>query len=460
LDDNRGTTAVGAGENPGAAPRWSVPLDRAIFFAVGARLWQFLAGVVSLWIIARFFSEKVQGVYYNFIFLLNIQTFFDLGLTGVLTYFASHEWTAARNDDDAGAIARQRLGELLVRSRRWYACCAIGFALLALALGRWYFHGFGQTEIRWEGPWIAAVVVSAGSLWLSPSIVLLEGCNYVAQVNALRLIQAIAGNIVVWGVIWASGGLWAVAASAAVRLAAEAYLVGVAYSPFLQRLKVAATSGPSEFSWMAELLPLQWKIGVQAVAAYFLWTAYTPIVSKYQGLELGGRMGMTLQAIATIQLVAMAWIQTRVPRIGALLAHGEYREAQSMFRSLLAICMGVYGLGSAAFVTLIVILKAWKPALAERVLDVSDVVLFEIGMGLTLLISALGTYVRAHKIDPFLWVGVFNAAVTGLLVWHFGKSEGPRGAALAHIAGSLVIMLPATILIYLSVVRSRTDVER
>jgi len=436
------------------APGWrALPIDRAIFFAVGARSWQFLAGIVSLWIIARYFSKDLQGYYYNFIELLAIQTFFDLGLTGVLTYVASHEWSAARNEDAAGTLARQRLGELLIRSRRWYAWCAAGFIVLALALGWWFFPKLGVTTIHWQSAWIAAVILSAGSLWLAPSIVILEGSNYVAEVNALRLVQAITGNLAVWSTIWAGGGLWAAVASAGVRLVAEAYLVGVAHRPFLNQLTRAASSGPSAFSWSAELLPLQWKIGVQAVAAYFLWKAYTPIVTLYYGLELGGRMGMTMQAISTIQLVALAWIQTRVPRIGAMLARTDYDAARRLFRGMFASCMTVYAAGSAAFLALILILQAWKPALAERVLGPRDVALFEIGLGLTLLISALGTYVRAHKIDPFLWIGLFNAAVTGACVWYFGKTFGPRGAALAHIAVTLAIMLPATIYIYRNVTR-------
>ena len=449
---------VDAEDRRTAAPRrnvgWrSLPIDRAILFAVAARSWQFLAGIVSLWIIARYFSEDLQGYYYNFVELLAIQTFFDLGLTGVLTYVASHEWSAARNGDAVGALARQRLGELLVRSRRWYAWCAAGFVLLALVLGWWFFPKLGDATIHWESAWVAAVVLSAGSLWLAPSIVILEGSNYVAEVNALRLVQAVAGNLAVWSTIGAGGGLWAVVASAAVRLAAEVYLVGVAHRPFLQQLTSAASAGPSAFSWTNELLPLQWKIGVQAVAAYFLWKAYTPIITLYYGLELGGRMGMTMQAISTIQLVALAWIQTRVPRIGALLARTEYDSARGMFRWMFASCMGVYVAGSAAFLALILVLEHWKPALANRVLNPGDIVLFEIGLGLTLLISALGTYVRAHKIDPFLWIGLFNAAVTGACVWHFGKTMGPRGAALAHIGVTVAIMLPATIFIYRNVVR-------
>ena len=65
------------------------------------------------------------------------------------------------------------------------------------------------------------------------------------------------------------------------------------------------------------------------------------------------------------------------------------------------------------------------------------------------------TAAQGHTIDPFLWVGLFNAAVTGALVWYFAKTVGPRGAALAHIGVTLAIMLPATVYIYRTVARGR-----
>ena len=67
----------------------ALPLDRAILYAVAGRSWQGLAGVLSLWIIARSFSLELQGVYYIFLNLLAIQSFFDLGLTAVLVYVAT-----------------------------------------------------------------------------------------------------------------------------------------------------------------------------------------------------------------------------------------------------------------------------------------------------------------------------------------------------------------------------------
>src|SRR5690606_33991677 len=157
--------------------------------AVAGRAWQGLAGVLSLWIIARSFSLEIQGAYSIFISLLAIQSFFDLGLTSVLVYVASHEWNAAQGSDAESVAARQRLGEVLLRTRRWYAWCAAGFVVVANAIGWWYFSDAKFASIAWEGPWAVAVCVTAGTLWLSPWIVILEGCNYVAEVNALRLIQ-------------------------------------------------------------------------------------------------------------------------------------------------------------------------------------------------------------------------------------------------------------------------------
>ena len=133
--------------------------------------------------------------------------------------------------------------------------------------------------------------------------------------------------------------------------------MGVAHRPFLQQMTHAASSGQPAFSWSAELLPLQWKIGVQSVAAYFLWKAYTPIVSVYHGVETGAQMGMTMQAIATIQMLALAWIQTRVPRIGSLLAASKRDEARGLFRWMFLSCMAVYIAGSLAFLLLVLVLR-------------------------------------------------------------------------------------------------------
>jgi hypothetical protein len=458
LNDQFGSAAnAGAHDRPWwvSFARDVLQLDRSVIWAIAARAWQFLAGGVSLWVVARFFSPELQGYYYAFINLLAIQTFFDLGLTGVLIYVASHEWSAARQaDTNEAQLARRRLGELLRRSRRWYLLCTVGFCISAAGFGSWFFSGSESDVIRWRLPWMCAVICSGLSLWFSPSIVILEGCNFVAEVNAVRLFQGVLGNLVVWGLIAGGGELWAVVGSAAVRLLGDSSLVWGRFRRFCaEMMAAAADDNETALSWKDEVLPLQWRIALQSLAAYFLWQAYTPIIFKYHGPELGGRMGMTLNAISTIQMVALAWIQTRVPAIGRLLSLREFGASRALFRRVFVLCLAVYAVGGGALLLLAMALRQWWPTLAGRLLDPGQILLFEGAMGLNLLISGLGTYVRAHKTDPFLRIGLLNAIITGGLVWYFGARFGPLGAGTAHLAVTTAIMLPATWLIYQRTIR-------
>lgn len=432
-------------------------IDRSVALALALRVWQFLAGGLSLWVVSQFFTPELQGFYYTFSGLLSIQTFFDLGLTGILTFVASHEWAAARDEtQEAHLMARQRLGELVIRTRRWYGMCAVAFAGTAALVGAWFFSGADAENVEWLFPWLSAVVLASLSLWLAPSIGILEGCNYVATVNAYRLAQAVFGNMAVWCVILLGGGLWAVAVSAAVRLGVEGVLVLHRFAPFWASLLSARDErAAAPFSWKRELLPLQWRIAVQSIAAWFALQAYTPIIFKYHGAVVGGQMGMTWTAITTIQLAAYAWTQTRIPEMGRLISEGRAEESRRFLRRLMAATLSVYVLASSAFLLLILLLGQYVPAIASRVLDPFTVLLFEIGMGLTLVVYVLGVYVRAHKTDPFLRIGVSTSLLMGLLVWWLGAEIGPRGAALAHIGVTGLLLLPACVVIF-----RRTGVHR
>ena len=316
---------------------------------------------------ARYLSPDTQGFYYTFASLLAIQTIFDLGLTGVLTYFASHEWGAAGNaESEEAVVARIRLGELLIRSRRWYFYCTVAFAGIAFVVGCWLFRSADAPDVNWLVPWALAVAVSSFSLLLTPSIAILEGCNFVAEVNAYRFAQAVVGNVIVWSTILLGGDLWAVVASSAIRLGFESLLVLHRFRPFFASILSAAATGRSQLAWREELLPLQWRIAIQSIAGYFALQLYTPIIFKYHGPVLGGQMGMTWSAITTLQLAAYAWIQARIPQIGRLLSERRFAESKKFFWRVFFVSLGVYVSGSVAFLLLIVLLSDFWPELAAR----------------------------------------------------------------------------------------------
>jgi O-antigen/teichoic acid export membrane protein len=190
---------------------------------------------------------------------------------------------------------------------------------------------------------------------------------------------------------------------------------------------------------------------------WFALQAYTPIIFKYHGSVLGGRMGMTWTAITTIQMAAYAWTQTRIPEMGRLISEGRRDESRRFLKRVLSASVCVYLLAVAAFLGLILLLEKYKPAIAERVLDPFTVLLFAIGMGLSLVVYCLGVFVRAHKIDPFLRIGISTSLVMGILVWWLGATVGPRGAALAHIGVTGLFVLPAYVMVYRQMAGPNTE---
>src|SRR5690606_18580569 len=59
-------------------------VDRAVAYGVLVRLWQVLAGPVTLVLIAHHFTPELQGFYYTFGSILALQSFLELGFYVVI----------------------------------------------------------------------------------------------------------------------------------------------------------------------------------------------------------------------------------------------------------------------------------------------------------------------------------------------------------------------------------------
>src|SRR4051812_41730074 len=59
-------------------------VDRAVAAAVLGRLWQSIAGILTLIIVLRYFTPTIQGYFQTFLSLVALQAFVELGLLGVI----------------------------------------------------------------------------------------------------------------------------------------------------------------------------------------------------------------------------------------------------------------------------------------------------------------------------------------------------------------------------------------
>ena len=423
-------------------------VDRAVFYVLVARGWQLVSGPVTMLLIALFFTPELQGYYYTFGSVAALASLAELGLYTVLINVASHEWSRLHMDNGgriAGdSAALSRLASLGRRGVVWYSGAAAVFVAGGGAAG-WLLFRQKSTVVNWETPWVALVAISGATLAITPLTAILEGCNQMRVVHRFRAVQAIVGSLVAWIAIARGAGLWTAVAAAAVRLFWEAWLVGITYRRFFRPF-LSAPAGP-RVSWRAEVWPLQWRMAVQAVTAYFAFNLFTPVLFHFHGEVAAAQMGMTWTALMALAVGAYAWVQTRAPMFGMLVARREFEALDRVFLRLVRISTAVLACGGAAFcggVALFNLLPyELTQKLAARVLPPLPTVVLTAGVLLLHVPRCLGLYLHVHKRDPLLAAGTIANATLGLLVFFLGRMWGAPGAAFAFLGIVLLVYLPA-----------------
>lgn len=426
-------------------------IDRAVFYAITLRIWQLLAGAVSVVLISLFFTPEIQGYYYTFSGLLALQSFFELGLHIVIISSASHEW-ARLHLDSQGRVAgdpdaRSRLISLGRWIVAWYAIVAFVFTVIVVIAGTLFFSAKPTVGVEWFPPWFLLVLLSALLLWALPLNALLEGCNQVATVNRFRLIQAVCANLVVWTAIALGWGLWAAVAMTAARLLCDLVLIGVQYRRFFADFWRKPEG--AVIDWSTEVWPMQWRIAVGALFSYFEFSLYTPVLFFYHGPVLAGQMGLTWTLLIAVQSAALSWPQSRVPRFGMLISERKFAELDRLFIRLTAISLAALTGVSMLAWSCVWLMYATEFRLAERFLPPLPTGLFFVAIVLYQVPRCQEIYLRAHKREPTMVVNVMSCCLIGLAVWILGSRFGAIGAAGGYLAVVALFILPVKTYLWL-----------
>ena len=433
--------------------RGHLKADEAIYYAAGARVWQLVAGLGTTLLIALFFSPELQGYYYTISSLLSLQTVASLGFLWVILYVASHEWSHLELDErgrvQGDAATASRLASLTRMTRAWFAVIGALFAVAVGAFGVVFLSQRAEAAV-WLAPWLSLLGMTGIVIALSPFIAVLEGCNQVATVNRFRLLQAVTGSLVVWCAILLGVGLWVVVFAAAVQLAWEGWLVMGRYRHFWTSLPRQISD---EIDWRREIWPFQWRLALQCASLYLASYLFTPVMFHYHGAELAGRMGMTWTALMALRLASFAWVQTKAPKFGMLIARKDYLRLDHLFFRSSGISLAVLAVALAILCCFVWGLNAMEHRFAhhfaDRLLPPLPTVVFSIAIFLSHFSQCLNVYVHAHKRDPLLWLLVPANAAIGFAVWVLGSQYGPLGSGIAYLAVLAVLVVPGTTWIWL-----------
>ncbi|HEY7819209.1 MAG TPA: hypothetical protein VIG29_13375, partial [Vicinamibacteria bacterium] len=362
----------------------------------------------------------------------------------LLQQFVSHEWaktTSPRVEERERALSR--LTGLLRFSLRWYLLSALILGIGLGIAGAVYFHTFSyDPRIAWQLPWWTAVAITAVSILLAPWFSLLEGANRVARVHGVRLAQGVVSRIAGFLAILFGFGLFTVAVTRLISFVVG--VLGLARESFAMVRRLAQPRGAEELvSYRRELWPVQWRFALTWLSGYLLYSLFTPALFAFHGPEVAGRMGMTAAAAAAISSAAFSVMATKVPRLAILAAERDFPAMDTLFRRATVSSVLVAGFGSALFLASLALARGLDLAIASRFLPILDSAILLGALVLQQVRYAMGSYLRAHKAEPFAPLAVVEALVAVPLLTLAARELGPRGMILGFFALTTMTLLPA-----------------
>jgi O-antigen/teichoic acid export membrane protein len=430
-------------------------IDRAVFYALLAHGWRACGGLVSILLIAEFLTPETQGYYYTFQSLVGLQVFFDLGLGLAVVSVTSHEWAKLRLNDEGALVGDpQSLSRLISFGRMlasWYAIIATVFVVIVAPGGAFFLSQKGNTA-GWLVPWLLAVLFQGLLLWSLPFQALFEGCNQVVAIQRFQLWRSVLANLVLWICLSFGAGLWSLAAFIGMQAATALFYLGVLQRTFF--LPFARPSSGSRIDWKLEVWPMQWRLALLGGVNFFMYSLFTPVMFHYYGAVMAGQMGMTWQVLSALQGAALAWLSTKVPSLGLLIAQKQYSELDRIWLRASLIGIIVMSLGGLAVWVFVYWLNKMELSLTSRLLSPLPTTLFVVATILMMVVQSLAIYLRAHKKEPLAVPGVISGLAIGTLVWLLGSRFGATGAALAYFLVLLIVTVPMTMMIW---IRSRRE---
>lgn len=416
-------------------------IDRAVAFTVAQRLWMFASAPVTLVLVARGLTPTEQGYYYAFASVLGLQILFELGLIAVVIQFASHEMVSlrwahgGRLEGDEHALGR--LATLLRGATVWYAAAAGLTLLVVFPGGAWMFSRKSGTGVSWVIPWLWVVGVSGARLVISPVFALLEGCGQVAPIARLRTSANVVGTLLMWAALLAKWRLYAVPLNASAQLVGSVYWLLVAHRETIWQLIGSARAAVSRIDWRREVWPMQWRIAVSMVSSYFIYQLFVPVLFSVRGPVEAGQMGMSAAVVNTLTVTGLAWVTTKAPQMGALIAKREFGALDSLFfrafkQSALVVVLAGGSFWCAAFG-----LHLAGAGLAQRVLPTLPLGLLVLAGFCNHVFGSQSAYLRAHRQEPFVHIAAMMAILCPPATYFLGARWGATGM----MAGFLAIML-------------------
>jgi len=238
-------------------------------------------------------------------------------------------------------------------------------------------------------------------------------------VAAARLLTAVLGMLGLWLMLSLGYKLWGLVVLHALNLTVAATWIVCRRGRLLSTIFAQRTVAGA-IDWRHDIWPFQWRIAASWMGGYFGTQAITLILFASLGPVEAGRFGFSLTALGALASGATAWLTTKAPRFGSLVAQGRYAELDVLYGRALRGALTVGALGAATLVASVALLDLFHVALVDRFVPLAGLAAMAVATLINVKVGAEATYLRAFRREPYvalsLMTGVLQVLAVLLLV--------------------------------------------
>lgn len=405
---------------------------------------RFVTGPITMLLIIKYLSPADQGYYYTFAGVAGIQVFLEAGFAVSIAQFTAKEFAGLRFTKSGFLTGKSenlsRLRSIYQKAFRYYSAMAVVLTL-GIGIGGYLFFSAKPSDgVHWQLPWIVVAICMGLQFLLTPFWAVLEGCNRVADVATYYFSMSLIGFAAsALGFVITQSIDVVIFTSVASLLTGYAYIFGKWLN--LRSQVIRPFRKHQQVAWFKDIWGFQWRIAGTWTGRYFLEAGIPAVAFQFFGPIVAGQAGMSFQLSKIAGGIASSWTGTKIPYWGQLVAQGKRRELDTSWRSAakMHLIVSFIGQGSALFA--LVLLAHFLPQYADRLFSPLTFAGLSIGWFLYSFWLISMHYVRAHRLEPFVWAH-WLLAVSFLFLLVVGKGTfGP--AALTY--SFAIVHLPVAV---------------
>jgi hypothetical protein len=385
-------------------------LDSTVYLSIGSKAWSIVKTPLSVIFITKFLTPESQGYWYTFLSMAALTVFAELGFTSIIIQYVSHEFAHLHIQTDNTLTGDEDklekfIGLIRFCINRYLIIIPIGIIIVLLVGFIFFKSALYSTNLITV--WIIYAI--SGGLTLFTSLVssIIQGINKVKHVLQINLYANIISTISIWVVLAAGGGIWALTISSLMLCFVSFIFFFAKYKRFFYQVYTYRIK--NKFNWGKEVYSLQIRYSISWIAGYFIFNFVTPVTLYFLGPVMAGKVGITFTSTSAILQMSHSWVSNKIPELNMNISLNKKEGAKKLFQSLNKSSLFFFFLCS---VLVLIILQINFFNLQVKFLPIWLTAIVLVSEFAKLLFGNWAVYLRAYKVEPYLFLSVANGLLT------------------------------------------------